>query len=111
MKKGICHGVILACLALILVPRAFAGEGATIIFESGQVIQIDDGYKEIVNGLKSLSSGSQQHKILEITLGGSTFLINVAEVVIVCRDRCSNLTVLHQLDPKRGGNRTEVNLN
>lgn len=99
---------IFAILSLILVSQAWAGDGATVIFKSGQVVQIDDGYRQIVESMKTLNGASTDHKILELTIGGSSFLLNISEVVIVCRDNCSNVVILHQLDPKRGGTKAKV---
>jgi len=94
--------VITLFLLLVVSSQAFAGDAATVVFKSGQVVRIDDGFKEIVSSLRSLDGKEDKHKIVELNIGGGTFLLNVSEVVIVCRDSCSTLTIQHQLDPKRG---------
>jgi|GEM_PF-3542408 len=80
----------------------WAADAVTLIFKSGQVVKIDDGYRQIAEAMKTLNVEDRFYKIIELNIGGGSFLLNVAEVVIVCRDNCAPLTVLHQLDPKRG---------
>ncbi len=102
---------LLASLHLFITPKCYAGDAATVIFESGQVVKIDDGFRQIVDAMRSLNGSSAHHKIVELNIGGGSFLLNVAEVVIVCRDACDPLTVLHQLDPRRGGAKSNVTVN
>ena len=93
------------CLILILlllsVSSAHAGDAATVVFRSGQVVMIGDGYRQLVDAMKSLDGKSGDYKIVELSIGGGSFLLNMAEVVIVCRDDCRSLIVRHQLDPAR----------
>ncbi|RMG45105.1 MAG: hypothetical protein D6719_00680 [Candidatus Dadabacteria bacterium] len=89
-------------LLLGLAVPAYAGDAATVIFKSGQVVMIEDGFREIVSEMKKLNNSSASHKILELNIGGGTFLLNVAEVVVVCRDDCKSVKIRHQLDPARG---------
>lgn len=99
-------------IGLLLTPQAaLCGDAATIIFDSGQVIRIDDGYRQVMEAMKTLNTESRIHKIVELNIGGGGFLLNVAEVNIVCRDQCAPLTLIHQLDPKRGASQTNVNVN
>lgn len=74
---------------------AFAGDAVTIVFNSGQVVRIDDGYRQIVDALRSIDKTADEHRIVELNIGGGSFMIDVADVVIACRDRCENLTVLY----------------
>lgn len=105
-------GIILMIMAICASPQlSHAGDAATIIFESGQVVKIDDGFRQIVEAMKGLNQSNAKHKIVELNIGGGSFLLNVAEVVIVCRDACEPLTVLHQLDPRRGGAKSNVSVN
>ena len=98
-------GAFLLLFGLCCQP-AFAGDAATVIFQSGQVVKIDDGFRQIVDAMKGLNSSNKSYKIVELNIGGGSFLLNIAEVVIVCRDACEPLTVLHQLDPRRGSSRS-----
>lgn len=93
--------VLVFCIFLFTPAVAFAGDAATVVFKSGQVAKIEDGYRQIVNAMTRLNDKSEGHKILEMEIGGGTFLLNVSEVVIVCRDDCRGLKVQHQLDPAR----------
>lgn len=97
----------LLLLAILLLPLsrpslAWAGDAATVIFSSGQVVRLTEGYPQILEAMRTLNQRSAEHKILELKLGGDTFLLNVAEVVVVCREECRSLKYVHQLDPSRG---------
>lgn len=87
---------------------AFAGDGATIIFNSGQIVKIDDGFRQVVEAIKSQSKDSNTSRFIELNLGGGTFLLNLNEIAIVCRDNCTGLTIQHQLDPKRGATKIGI---
>jgi hypothetical protein len=93
---------MLACCPLLLPISAFAADAATLIFRSGQRVYVDDGFRLIVDAMKSLNEKSQDHKVVELNIGGGSFLLNVAEVVIVCRDKCVSLQVIDTRDPARG---------
>ncbi len=87
---------------LILVPlHAFAGDAATVIFKSGQVVRIDDGFRQLVEAMKKVKP-TDEFSLLEMNISGGTFLLNMAQAVVVCRDTCSSLQIMHQLDPRRG---------
>lgn len=90
---------------------AWAGDAATVIFKSGQVVKIEDGFRQVTEALKQYrADGHGGGAIVELNLGGGTFLLNVAEVVIACRDTCAGLTIMHQLDPKRAGYNTKIGI-
>ena len=95
------HCALLLFGLLLFAAPAFAGDAATVVFKSGQVVQIPDGFREIINSMKTLNRESSDHAIVEMNIGGGTFLLNVAEVVIVCRDECKSVNIRHQLDPAR----------
>lgn len=77
---------------------AHAGDGATILFREGHVAYLANGYTTLVEEYKKLNSKDASHSIVELKLESSPFLINLAEVVIICRDRCTSLEVI---DPRR----------
>ena len=87
--------------AIVSTQPAFAGDAVTLVFKSGQVVTINNGYQEIVNQMKTKST---QNQLIDLDIGGGTFLLNVSEVVIVCRDDCRSLKIVHQLDPARSKN-------
>lgn len=96
------YKVILSLLFIVLsASSAFAADAATLIFKSGQVVKINDGFKDIVAAMKDLNNKSQDHHVVQLDIGGGTFLLNVAEVVIVCRDDCKGLDVVDRRDPAR----------
>lgn len=88
--------------ALLCPVSALAGDGVTMIFRSGQVVLIDNGYKQIVDAMKSLNDEKDvRHRIVALDIGGDNFMLNLAELVVVCRDTCKSLTVQHQLAARR----------
>lgn len=94
MKRffGLLFSVIFLPLA------AWAGDAATIVFREGHIAYISNGYAALVQEYKNLNEASKPHKIIELKIESSPFLINLSEVVIVCRDRCTSLEVI---DPRR----------
>lgn len=82
---------VLVLTGFVFCDRANAADGATIAFRSGQVAFIDNGYERILEAMQSLEKDSKDHKIVKLTIAGGTFLLNVAEVVLVCRDRCTTV--------------------
>jgi len=104
MKRLLLTVLALGTAFLIRPNTALAGDAATLIFESGQVVMIEDGYRQIVDSMKGLTGQPDQHKIVELNIGGGSFLLNVSQVVVVCRDDCKSLLIRHQLDPARSKN-------
>lgn len=102
MTRVLMLGFVTALLVLARVPVALAGDGATIVFESGQLVRLNNGYAAVLSAMKTLNDSNQKHRIVELNIEGDSFLLNVAEVVIVCRDRCSSLEVVDLRDPARG---------
>jgi hypothetical protein len=98
--KTILVRFLLTSLFLIIPFTAWAGDAVTVIFGSGQVVKINDGYRQIADGLKSLQMAKDGPQIIEISVNGNTMYINLAEVVLACRDTCSSAVVMHQLAPK-----------
>ena len=70
---------------------AFAGDAATVIFESGLVIKIDDGFTQLIKRMSSLNRNSSDHVIEQLNIGGSTFALNLAQV----------LSLIHISEPTR----------
>ena len=92
--------LLVASLVGVAAP-AFAGEAATVVFRSGQVVRINDGYSVVVAAMSKLHGSNQTHSIVTLNIGGGSFLLNVAEAVIVCRDHCPSLEVVDVRDPAR----------
>ncbi len=103
MKK-LCFNLVLTVgLFGSLCSSAYAADGATIVFTSGQVVRLQDGFKDLAPAFKRLSDkkGNQEHQVVQLTLNGNTFLLNLAEVVILCRDDCGGLSIEDKRDPAR----------
>ena len=93
--------VVFAVLFLFLfgwVSEAQAGDAATIVFREGYFVYTNYGFKAISEAFKGASPKSSSNRIVELNVEGGTFLLDLSEVVIVCRDRCPGLTVV---DPRR----------
>jgi len=102
MLKNLSLLVISNLFFLGLATSAYAGNGATIAFRSGQLAFIDDGYDQLLVAMQSLERKDSTHKIVKLTVAGGTFLLNVSEVVLICRDRCKSVDFYDQRDPSRG---------
>ncbi|WKZ57423.1 MAG: hypothetical protein QY326_01785 [Bdellovibrionota bacterium] len=87
---------------------AWAGDGATIIFKSGQVITFPDGFRQVSQAFRSLDgTKDNEKKVVELNLGGGTYVLQLNDIEMVCRDQCSNATIKHQLAPKKEGPRPQ----
>lgn len=84
--------IILFCL--LCATPAYAADGATIIFDSGTAVQINNGYKQIIDSLREFNRTGKSTYV-EITVEGSSFLINLEEITVICRDACPNLKILN----------------
>jgi hypothetical protein len=73
---------------------ALAGDGATIVFKSGVIVTLNNGYKQLVDGMKDLRTKGSQNFPVEILIEGTSFFVNLGEVAVLCRDTCSSLTVI-----------------
>ncbi len=82
---------LLTLLFFFCPSLALAGEGATLLFQDGSLVYIRDGYKNIISAMKKLEKSTSTQKVLELNLDGNSFMINLSQVSIVCRDRCSNV--------------------
>jgi hypothetical protein len=82
-------------LSLLVAPDlAFAGDGATIVFKSGVIVTLNNGYKQLVDGMKDLRAKGSQNFPVEILIEGTSFFVNLGEVAVLCRDACSSLTIV-----------------
>gem|GEM_PF-5736144 len=100
MKKIFALLLIQCALCLSQISLAHAGDGAMIVFKSGVVVNLDNGYKQLVEGMKGLKAKGSENYPVEILIEGTSFFINLGEVAVLCRDRCSSLTLI---SPKQGG--------
>ena len=86
----------LCAVSLVFVAPsiALAGDGATIVFKSGVIVTLNNGYKQLVDGMKDLRTKGSQNFPVEILIEGTSFFVNLGEVAVLCRDACSSLTVV-----------------
>lgn len=83
--------VLAASFALAGAP-AEAADGATLVLREGQIVRTNYGYKQISEAFKQ-GADADKKRILELTIEGSSFLIDLSNVVIVCRDDCPAIRV------------------
>jgi hypothetical protein len=95
---------VLSLFSFALLPDAHAGTGATLVFREGQVVYLDDGYATLVEAYKNMDKHADSRKIIEMTLNGSSFLLDLSQVVIVCRDKCASIQVV---DPRKSGRQSQ----
>lgn len=84
---------LLVVVVMAFPVRANAGDGATIIMKSGVVITINNGFAQLVAGMKSLKSSGAQNYPVEIEIENTSFFVNLGEVALLCRDTCSSMTI------------------
>ncbi len=106
MKHNVTCRLILTALLISalcgsVVQHADAGDGATIIFREGHVMFVDNGFTRIADAMKDLNKTTLRHRVVEFNTGQGNFVLNVAEVRAVCRDKCK-IEVLDLRDPIRG---------
>lgn len=93
MKRTVIS--LIAVTWLLAIPQvAHAGDGATIVFKSGVMVTLNNGYKQLVDGMKELKTKGSQNFPVEILIEGNSFFVNLGEVAVLCRDSCSSLTLL-----------------
>jgi hypothetical protein len=84
---------LLVVVAMAFPIPAYAGDGATIIMKSGVIITINNGFAQLVAGMKSLKSSGVQNYPVEIEIENTSFFVNLGEVALLCRDTCSSMTI------------------
>lgn len=85
---------LLFLLAVLFHPRpACAGDAVTLLFREGQVVYLDYGYKAIAEAFKRNGGKDGGQNVLELSIEGGSFLLDLSQIVVVCRDRCSAMTI------------------
>ncbi len=82
---------------------AYAGDGATIIFKSGTVVYMNNGYQQIAAALVELNKKGGENYTTEVKIEDATFHINLGAVAIVCRDRCSSMQIIPKKETEKEG--------
>lgn len=79
----------------MLPTHAFAGNGATIILETGVIFKIRQGYDQISSAMQKLSKKDvSTTKFQEIKSDGTSFTINLSKVAAICRDECQPVQII-----------------
>jgi len=97
--------LICLMIGIIAVPAssAFAGDGATLILKSGASVFLDNGYKQLVDGMQSLKKSGAENYPMEVNIENTTVYVNLGEVAVLCRDKCSSLEI--KRPPRQDGQR------
>jgi hypothetical protein len=98
--------LFLATLTTTVAP-AYAGDAATIVFKSGVTITLNNGYKQLVEGMKGLRGKGAENYPVEIQIEGTSFFINLGEVTVLCRDTCSALNMVFPKPSTKSGSYTQ----
>ena len=85
--------VIFIFVVLLSTSNAYAGDGVTIVFQEGQVVQLNYGFNSIASAFRSLGNSSSGRKIMEVSVEGGTLLIDLSQVAIVCKDDCKGMVI------------------
>lgn len=104
MRKIALSFVTILVATMSLSRTALAGDGATIIMKSGVVVTINNGFSQLISGMKSLKSSGVENYPVEITIEGTSFFINLGEVALLCRDTCSSMTITAPRQAKSANN-------
>lgn len=91
MFKRLALSLLLLCTASPIT--AIAGEGATVVFDSGTIVYLKNGYSQLISAFKNANETSGEQDVLELNIEGTSFAIDLREVVVICRDQCSALEV------------------
>lgn len=80
---------------LLLSPLAFAGNGVTIVLETGVVFKLRQGYDQISSAMQKFSKKKRSnHQFIEIKIDGSSFAVNLSKVAAICRDACQPVQII-----------------
>ena len=101
MKKQFLASAVAAILWAVPFSSAHAADAATLVFRSGIRVYINNGYGKILDAMNRLNKDDRDHSIVQFDYEGGPFLLNVSELVLVCRDRCTTLEVVDIRDPAR----------
>ena len=90
-------GLILVLILSSLIPlqASFAGNGVTIVLETGVIFKLRQGYDQISAEMQKFNKKEDvNHRFFEIKIDGSTFAINLAKVAAICRDECQPVEII-----------------
>lgn len=83
--------ILLTLAVICFCSSAYAGDGVTLVFQEGQVVQLNYGFKQIADAFRNLNNSSTSRKIIEASVEGGTLLIDMSQVAIVCKDDCKGM--------------------
>ena len=77
----------LVALGVLMGPAtALAGQGVTLLFKSGDLVRLDDGYEQVVRAMRK-----QGEQLIELNSGGNSLFVRIEEVLVACRDTCPSM--------------------
>ena len=101
MMKGMIRSALCAAVLLLACAGSANAAGATLIFKSGLRVYVNNGYEKIVDAFSAVPKDAR-HTVISLDVEGGIFLLDVAEVVLVCKEQCSSIKVVDTRDPARG---------
>ena len=84
---------LLSLTTFAFIPNAFAGDAATMIFRSGAVVYVENGFKQLSDGMQAFRKQGSDNYPIEVNIEGTTFFVNLGEIALLCRDKCSSLEI------------------
>jgi hypothetical protein len=87
--------------ALISSSNAMAAEPVTVVLKSGQIFRLSDGYRDLALAMKTTAGSTSKTRVIDLSIGGEPFVIDLNEIVLVCRNDCKPLTVVDSKTSER----------
>ena len=93
--------LLVALLSSLFAPAMAFATGATLVFKSGLRIYVNNGYEKIVDTFSTIDKDAR-HKIVSLDIEGGIFLLDLSELVVVCKEKCTSISIVDTRDPARG---------
>ncbi len=101
MKDMFLKAVLAVFLLAVVIPAPVFAAGATLVLKSGLRIYVNNGYEKIVDGFSSIDKDAR-HKVISLDIEGGIFLLDLSELVLVCKEKCTSIIITDTRDPARG---------
>lgn len=99
--KSFFKSFLAASLITLFIPAFASATGATLVMKSGLRIYVNNGYEKIVDGFETIDKDAR-HKIVSLDIEGGIFLLDLSELVLVCKEKCTSISIVDTRDPARG---------
>lgn len=90
MNKKLLSIIFIFATTLSPLQASYA-DGITIVFKSGTVIYLADGYKQILDKVKANSSSEGA---VEVSISGETIVLTPSDIAMLCKGSCQGMRIL-----------------